>query len=78
MFRIIHMKGVCSALYTVKFPVGGDIWRGYVSHYIPEGGYVPHYIPEGGYVPHYIPEGDMFRIIYLKGDMFCIISDIYT
>ena len=39
MFRIIHMKGgMCSALYTVKCTVGGDIWRGYVPHYIPEGG----------------------------------------
>ena len=40
MFRIIHVKGMCSALYTVKCTVGGDIWRGYVPHYIP----VLHYI----------------------------------
>ena len=31
-------RGGCSALYTVKCTVGGDIWRGYVPHYIPEGG----------------------------------------
>ena len=36
--------GMCSALYTVKCTVGGDIWRGYVPHYILEGGYVLHYI----------------------------------
>ena len=53
---------MCSALYIVKCTVGGDIWRGYVPHYIPEGGYVPHYIPEGGYVPHYI------RYLHLKRD----------
>ena len=45
-------RGMCSALYTVKCTVGGDVWRRYVPHYIPEEGYVPHYI----------------RYIYLKGD----------
>ena len=43
-YNIHYEGGMCSALYTVKFTVGGDIWRGYVPHYIPEGGYVLHYI----------------------------------
>ena len=46
------MSRICSALYTVKCTVGGDIWRGYVPRYIPERGYVIHYI----------------RYINLKGD----------
>ena len=49
---IYMRRGMCSALYTVKYTVDRDIWRGYVPHYIPEGGYVLHYI----------------RYIYLKGD----------
>ena len=56
---IIHVNGVCSALYTVKCTVGGDIWRGYVPHYIPEREYciiLYIYIPENSGQPifHYI------------------------
>ena len=36
--------GGYSALYTEKGKVVGEIWRGYVPHYIFEGGYVLHYI----------------------------------
>ena len=28
---------ICSGLYIVNCTVGGDIWRGYVPHYIYEG-----------------------------------------
>ena len=36
------LRGMCFVLYTVKCTVGGDIWRGYVLHYI-------RYKPEGGF-----------------------------
>ena len=61
---------ICSAIYTVKFKFGGDIYWGYVPHFIPEGGYVPYYIPEGGYVPYYIPEGG-YVPYYIPEGGFC-------
>ena len=44
--RISHFNlegGLVGKIY-VWGDVGGDIWRGYVPHYIPEGGYVLHCI----------------------------------